>query len=166
VQKNPTKPSACCIAPPAPCHNPRSPHPPPWPPAPTPHSPALLLPSAPKLILSSAERQRLDDSPDAAFYSTPRMMQHADDDFIEALSSKQDSLLDRQTWVNARALAPEQLRACSTTGCSGSNIPRTASKPQLQRAGPNVHGTTLAVTLGTACICHLHCVTWPLQWAL
>lgn len=41
--------------------------------------------SAPKMVLSDAERQRLDEAPDAQFYATPRMMQHADEAFIAAL---------------------------------------------------------------------------------
>jgi hypothetical protein len=65
----------------------------PLPPRLPPWFPCFASSLAPKLILSDAERQRLDDSPDAAFYSTPRMMQHADDDFIEALTSKRTLLL-------------------------------------------------------------------------
>lgn len=79
----------------------------------------LPLP-APKLILSDAERQRLDDSPDATFYSTPRMMQHADDDFIKALTSKHNIMLDRQTWVHIsdmHALVPKQQRVFVDQAC-------------------------------------------------
>lgn len=42
---------------------------------------------APKLVLTDADRRRLDESPDADFYGTPRMMQHADEAFIAALST-------------------------------------------------------------------------------
>lgn len=48
----------------------------------------MTLSAAPKLILSDAERQRLDESPDGQFYNTPRMMQHADDSFLQALTGQ------------------------------------------------------------------------------
>jgi hypothetical protein len=43
---------------------------------------------APKLILTDDERRRLDESPDASFYATPRMMQHIDEAAVEALTGK------------------------------------------------------------------------------
>ncbi|KAF6255779.1 hypothetical protein COO60DRAFT_1462029 [Scenedesmus sp. NREL 46B-D3] len=51
-----------------------------------------MLP-APKLILTAAERTRLDESPDAAFYASPRTMQHAGPQFIAALTGIYRSLL-------------------------------------------------------------------------
>lgn len=45
-----------------------------------------LLPPAPKLVLTDAERARLDESPDAGFYAAPRTMQHVEPQFITALT--------------------------------------------------------------------------------
>lgn len=42
-------------------------------------APTSIAPNAaPRLLLSDADRQRLDPSPDGAFYATPRMMHHTD----------------------------------------------------------------------------------------
>jgi hypothetical protein len=49
---------------------------------------ARLLPAAPKLILTDPERRRLDESPDAAFYASPRTMQHAEPQFIAAVTGE------------------------------------------------------------------------------
>lgn len=47
---------------------------------------AQLLFTAPKLLLTEAERVRLDEAPDSVFYATPRMMQHAAAEDLEALA--------------------------------------------------------------------------------
>ncbi|WIA34988.1 hypothetical protein OEZ86_013268 [Tetradesmus obliquus] len=48
---------------------------------------------APKLVLTDAERARLDESPDAGFYAAPRTMQHAEPQFIAALTGVYSALL-------------------------------------------------------------------------
>lgn len=48
---------------------------------------------APKLVLSEAERARLDEAPDTVFYATPRTMQHAEPQLIDALTRLYASLL-------------------------------------------------------------------------
>jgi hypothetical protein len=47
-----------------------------------------LLRAAPKLILTEPERRRLDESADAAFYASPRTMQHAEPQFIAAVTGE------------------------------------------------------------------------------
>ncbi len=42
--------------------------------------------AGPKLVLTAEERQVLDTTPDAEFYATPRMVQHADEAFIGRLT--------------------------------------------------------------------------------
>uniref|UniRef100_A0A383VHU0 Methyltransferase type 11 domain-containing protein n=1 Tax=Tetradesmus obliquus TaxID=3088 RepID=A0A383VHU0_TETOB len=48
---------------------------------------------APKLVLTDAERARLDESPDAGLYAAPRTMQHVEPQFIAALTGVYSALL-------------------------------------------------------------------------
>jgi hypothetical protein len=71
-----------------------------------------MLAAAPKLVLSDAERARLDEAPDTVFYATPRIMQHAEPQFIDALTSEPGP---PALAVRLAAAAQQQMRSNGTS---------------------------------------------------